>query len=683
MRSNDSMRARGSARVHVGSALLLLVLWCAAAWLIASRHYVRHAQATVAEATQDAGSTARNIARSVAMTLDVMRGVPALVASQAAVQQASARFAAHGGDDRLPYAARKARWAADSTLNSVSRLLDRIKASVGTGSVFLLDAHGNCIASSDWGVPESRVGKAYSGRPFFRDGLQGGGTADYGFDAAGNAPALFFSAPVRAGGVTRGVVVVTMDMPGLRFMISTDAGYISDANGVIVIAQDAALLGHALPGAGVNVLPPRARRAIYGEAEFPPVRMTEGADGDFPTLVYFAGDPVPYVTASAGLGVYGMTAHVRDRMTALQELDHNKTWLGVLLAALGAIVILGANFATFSIHSLRREKRVLQESEARFRGLIEQSLTGIYVSQDGKIVYANPRMCGILGRPEDEVLGHDSAEFFRDDPQGMRTLLDSRARLAAGERSVSLVSPYTRPDGKRIEVGTHAALGLWGGRPAVFVLAADITERRRSEEQLADYVRQLEKAMEGTLLAVSNMVEHRDPYTAGHERRVGIIAADIAREMGWAERKCKELEMIGLVHDIGKIAVPVEILTKPGRLTAVEYDLVKEHAERGYQILKDVQFPLPIADIIRQHHERIDGSGYPQGLKGEEILPEARILAVADVVESMASFRPYRPALGVETALVEIESHRGTRYDTAVADALLKMIREKGYRLPA
>ena len=314
------MRARGSARVHVGSALLLLVLWCAAAWLIASRHYVHRAQAVVAEATQHAGDTARNIARSVATNLNVMRGVPALVASQAAVQRASARLAAHAGDNRLPYAARKARWTADPALNTVSRLLDRIKASVGAGGVFLLDARGNCVASSDWGAPASRVGTDYSGRRFFREGLQRG-------DAA----------PLRVGGVARGVPVVTMGMPSLRFMISTDAGYISDANGVVVVAQNTVLLGHALPGAGVSVLPPRARRAIYGAAAFPGLRMTKGRDRDFPTLVYYAGDAVPYATASAELGVYGMTAHVRQRMTALLELDHNKTRLGVLLAALGAI----------------------------------------------------------------------------------------------------------------------------------------------------------------------------------------------------------------------------------------------------------------------------------------------------------------------------------------------------------
>lgn len=141
--------------------------------------------------------------------------------------------------------------------------------------------------------------------------------------------------------------------------------------------------------------------------------------------------------------------------------------------------------------------------------------------------------------------------------------------------------------------------------------------------------------------------------------------------------------MIGLVHDIGKIGVPSEILTKPGRLTPSEFTLVKEHVEIGYEILKDVDFPLPLAEIIREHHERMDGSGYPRRLKGEEILPEARIIAVADVIESMASHRPYRPALGVDVALKEIENHRGTLYCPNVVDALMRLIRDKEYQLPS
>lgn len=217
---------------------------------------------------------------------------------------------------------------------------------------------------------------------------------------------------------------------------------------------------------------------------------------------------------------------------------------------------------------------------------------------------------------------------------------------------------------------------------AISVFGEDITERKHAEQRIAEYVKRLEGTMKNTLQAVANMVEMRDPYTAGHERRVGLIASKIAQEMGWPVEKCYSLELIGLVHDIGKIAVPTEILTKPGRLTPVEYQIVQAHSERGYEILKDVDFPLPIAEIIYQHHERMDGSGYPRGLKGDEILPEARILAVADVLESMASHRPYRPALGIEAALKEIKDHRGAWFDAQVVDAMFKLIREKGYQLP-
>ena len=158
--------------------------------------------------------------------------------------------------------------------------------------------------------------------------------------------------------------------------------------------------------------------------------------------------------------------------------------------------------------------------------------------------------------------------------------------------------------------------------------------------------------------------------------------ADIAREMGWSDEQCKNLQLIGLVHDIGKISIPSEILSKPRKLTSLEYEMVKTHAESGYEILKDIEFPLPIAKIIRQHHERMDGSGYPQGLKDQQILPEARVLAVADVLESMASHRPYRPALGIEVAIKEIDDHKGILFDQQVVDTVLKMIREKGYQLP-
>ena len=181
---------------------------------------------------------------------------------------------------------------------------------------------------------------------------------------------------------------------------------------------------------------------------------------------------------------------------------------------------------------------------------------------------------------------------------------------------------------------------------------------------------------------MANLVELRDPYTSGHERRVGLVAADIARELGWSNDRCELLKQVGLLHDIGKIAIPSDILSKPKRLTSAEYELVKTHSEAGFDLLKDIDFPLPLAEIVRQHHERMDGSGYPFGLIGNAILPEARVLAVADVLESMASHRPYRPALGIDMALAELETDAFSLYDAEVVGAISRMIRNKGYVIP-
>jgi len=206
-------------------------------------------------------------------------------------------------------------------------------------------------------------------------------------------------------------------------------------------------------------------------------------------------------------------------------------------------------------------------------------------------------------------------------------------------------------------------------------------ERDRAQEQVLRQLVQLENAMLGTVRAVSAIVEQRDPYTSGHQRRVGDLAAAIGAEMGLAAEHCRGLRIIGTVHDVGKLAVPAEILAKPGRLSAAEFDLIKGHAQTGYEILQGIEFPWPVAETVRQHHERHDGSGYAQGLKGNAILLEARILGVADVVESIASHRPYRPTLGIDAALREIETNAGVRYCPEAVAACLRLFRERGYRL--
>jgi PAS domain S-box-containing protein len=209
----------------------------------------------------------------------------------------------------------------------------------------------------------------------------------------------------------------------------------------------------------------------------------------------------------------------------------------------------------------------------------------------------------------------------------------------------------------------------------------DITERKEAEEERRRNAEKLKTALVQTIQAVSHTVEKRDPYTAGHQRQVALLAAEIGREMGLPEDCIDGLYMGGLIHDIGKISVPAEVLTRPGRLSEIEFALIKTHPEAGYDIIKGVDLPWPVAQMILQHHERLDGSGYPRGLKDDQIIPEARILAVADVVEAMAAHRPYRPSRGLEEALEEIERNAGRSFDPEAVSACLRLFRDKGFRL--
>jgi len=192
-------------------------------------------------------------------------------------------------------------------------------------------------------------------------------------------------------------------------------------------------------------------------------------------------------------------------------------------------------------------------------------------------------------------------------------------------------------------------------------------------------VARLQASMESTISAVASMVEMRDPYTTGHQQRVAELAVAIGRAMGLPEQTVYGLRLAGLVHDLGKIHIPAEILSKPGKLTKIEFEMIRTHPEAGYEILKDVDFLWPIAQTVLQHHERIDGSGYPAGLKGDQILLEAKIIAVADVVEAISSHRPYRPALGVDAALKELRDNRGKYYDPVVVDVCLRLFTENTF----
>ncbi|GAA5185397.1 hypothetical protein GCM10023345_18590 [Acinetobacter kookii] len=347
-----------------------------------------------------------------------------------------------------------------------------------------------------------------------------------------------------------------------------------------------------------------------------------------------------------------------------------------------AIVGNDAILAWTDLTAIRQTEQALRDSEQRFRGMVEHTVVGMYVIRGHHYLYVNPSYSKMLGWSAEELIGHSLQEFH--DISAEEIQLEEGKLLGTDHPTLSYTVPARHKNGQIREFALHARSIIWDdGLPAAIVMAQDITEQKQAQEQIAKHVKQLEATMYGTLQAVATMVEMRDPYTGGHERRVGLIASAIAKEMGWDEKRCIQMEEIGLVHDIGKISIPSEILTKPTRLTYLEMEMMKGHAQAGYEILKDVPFSIPIAEIIGQHHERMDGTGYPKGLKGDEIHPEARILTVADVIESMASHRPYRAALGVEVALAEILRGRGTIYDAEVCDAAVRLINEKGYVLPS
>jgi len=211
----------------------------------------------------------------------------------------------------------------------------------------------------------------------------------------------------------------------------------------------------------------------------------------------------------------------------------------------------------------------------------------------------------------------------------------------------------------------------------------EIAERMRAEQKHKQRIENLRTTMEGSINAIALTVETRDPYTAGHQRRVADLARSIATEMNLSHQAIEGIRISGAIHDVGKISIPAEILSKPGQLSENEIRMIRTHPQVGYDILKTIDFPWPVAEMVLQHHERIDGSGYPAGLSGKDIKKEAKVLAVADVVEAMASHRPYRPALGINKALEEISKNRDVLYDAGVVDACLKLFTKKEYMLPA
>jgi PAS domain S-box-containing protein/putative nucleotidyltransferase with HDIG domain len=310
----------------------------------------------------------------------------------------------------------------------------------------------------------------------------------------------------------------------------------------------------------------------------------------------------------------------------------------------------------------------LREREEWLSALLKSIGDGVIATdKNGQITFMNPLAERLTGWHQDQAMNQPLRDIFRtivssdgDEPE-IVLWAKSGKKFSIEETDMPM------SDGRRNS----------SGHVLVF---RDISARKSAERELRESWEKLNEALKGTIQAMALTIEIRDPYTAGHQRRVSKLSCAIAQELGMSEFQVEGLRVAGDIHDIGKIYVPAEILSKPGQITAIEYGIIKTHPQVGFDILKTIKFPWPVAQIVLQHHERLDGSGYPLGLVGDFILKEARILTVADIVEAMSSHRPYRPAQGIEKALAEVVQNKGRFYDVEAVDACVKLFQESRFQ---
>lgn len=403
-----------------------------------------------------------------------------------------------------------------------------------------------------------------------------------------------------------------------------------------------------------------------------------------PAFTRHTGIPVEKARGVSASQIYGIAApylDIYDQVARTGEYQTFETFFAPLQKYFNISVFspkrgwFGTVFS--DITESKKAEEELRQAEERYRSIFENAREGIFRSTpEGKAL--------LINQAQAEMLGYESVRDFMahitdvghdvyacpEERKKVRKILEMQGYIKNYEIEIR------RKDGSTIWVSTtmNAVRDEKGKIVHYEGINEDITDRKLSVERLR-------RALGATVQAMAATVEERDPYTAGHQRRVSDLARTIAQEMDLPPDEIDGLRMAAVIHDIGKISIPAEILSKPTKLKKAEFELIKEHPRAGYEILKDIDFPWPVARMVLEHHERMNGSGYPQGLSGEQILLGSRILAVADVVEAVASYRPYRPALGIDAALDEIEKNKGIYYDSGVVDACLKLFRENGYQI--
>ena len=328
----------------------------------------------------------------------------------------------------------------------------------------------------------------------------------------------------------------------------------------------------------------------------------------------------------------------------------------------------------------------LRNSEKFLKLIIDTDPNIIFVKDtNGKYVLANKSMAELLGISQESIIGKTDKEIsqatnlYFEETNGFlkdnKKVIENMETILIPERSIKL-------PGEKIKWYQSTKVPIISKKKieGILEVVVDITERKQAEEQLKKSYERLEKLLRETINGLVSAIEMRDPYTAGHQRRVAALASAIATEMNLKKDEIDGIFMAALIHDIGKMLVPSEILSKPGKLTNAEMNLIRFHPQAGFNALKSIEFPWPVAQIVLQHHEKLDGSSYPNGLKGKEILIQARIICVADVIEAMSSHRPFRPAVGINKALNEIIKNKGILYDKNAVEACEKLFKEKEFR---
>jgi len=428
-----------------------------------------------------------------------------------------------------------------------------------------------------------------------------------------------------------------------------------------------------------------AEEKIQHLASFPELAPIPIVEVNFAGKIVYHNQATQTILGRLGLDdpAVFLPADLANILTALEMTNEGTLYREVAIKdrIFGEDIFLALKFRTVRIYIYDITQRMwaqqeLKKSEENYQELIENLGEGVsIVDLEERFIFSNPAMDQIFGVKIGELTGRRLHEFATPETMAEVRLQTERRRL--GERGSYEIDIKTAGGGKRHILVSATPKFIERKFIGTLAIIYDITERRQAIEELTQSYQKLNRAMDQTINALAATLGKRDPYTSSHQRRVTKLVIAIAKQLNLAAEQIAGIRVASILHDIGKIYVPSEILSKPTKLTEAEFNIIKTHSQAGFEILQGVEFPWPIAQIVLQHHEKLDGSGYPNGLTDEKILYEAKIIMVADVVEALSSDRPYRPAFGIDAALKEIATNKGKYYEPTVVEACLEVFRQK------